>query len=74
MLNVVQFTPQDKYVLTTLSVCGNAAGDVISPLIMYRSMNLHDRWQPLDGASYAATPSGWINRISLISGSKNIFG
>lgn len=50
-----------KYDYTTLNVCGNAAGEMISPQVIYRNVALTDKLTSWPGARYYSSPSGWIN-------------
>lgn len=50
-------------VTVSIMMCGNAAGDLIPPYVVYKAKNL---WQPWTengpkGCRYNATPSGWFD-------------
>lgn len=49
---------------TTNLVCGNAAGEILPPFIIYSAKNLNPQWTfggPSDSA-YAVSESGWITK------------
>ncbi len=49
---------------TTSLVCGNAAGEILPPLIIYPAKNLNPQWTFAGpaGSTYAVSESGWITK------------
>jgi len=50
----------------SLMFCCSAAGEMLPPMVVYKnkSCSVYTTWVEggPDGATYAATPSGWFNR------------
>ncbi|CAF3088028.1 unnamed protein product [Rotaria sp. Silwood2] len=49
---------------TTSLICGNAAGDILPPFIIYSAKNLNPQWTlgGPPGSSFAISDSGWITK------------
>lgn len=47
----------------SLMVCGNANGDLLPPMVVYKAQNLYDNWTEGGpaGTKYASSPSGWFD-------------
>ena len=47
--------------------CGNAKGDCMPPMIIYKAKNVYQQWTEngVDGAKYRCTDSGWFNGPQL---------
>ena len=43
--------------------CGNAVGNVLPPMIVYKAQNSYEVWEEggPEGTKYAATKSGWFD-------------
>ena len=43
--------------------CGNAIGEVLPPMIVYKAQNSYEAWEEggPEGNIYAATKSGWFH-------------
>ena len=48
---------------TSVMFCGNAAGDYLPPMVVYKAKNLYQGWTEGDpaGTIYDSTPSGWFD-------------
>lgn len=47
----------------SIMVCGNAAGDLLPPMVVYKSSNLYENWCTggPPGTVYGNSPSGWFD-------------
>lgn len=47
----------------SIMVCGNAKGDLLPPMVVYKSGNLYENWTEggPPGTKYASSPSGWFD-------------
>lgn len=47
----------------SLMVCGNANGDLLPPMVVYKALNLYDNWTKggPQGTKYASSSSGWFD-------------
>ncbi|XP_033102406.1 jerky protein homolog-like [Anneissia japonica] len=47
----------------SLMMCGNAAGTLLPPFVVYKAQNLYENWVARGpaGVKYAATKSGWFD-------------
>jgi len=47
---------------TTSLMCGNAAGEILPPFIIYSAKNLNPQWTSggPSGSTFAVSESGWI--------------
>lgn len=47
----------------SLMVCGNANGDLLPPMVVYKALNLYDNWTQGGprGTKYASSASGWFD-------------
>lgn len=55
-----------KSVFTVLA-CGNAAGEILPPYVVYKGANLYSNWCEggPDGAQCTCTPSGWMEMAAF---------
>jgi hypothetical protein len=62
-LNAYSLSEKDHFEYTTVMACGNAAGNILTPLIIYRNLpeNIPNEFKSWDGPLYRSTKSGWIN-------------
>lgn len=46
----------------SIMVCGNANGDLLPPMVVYKALNLYENWMEggPPGSKYANSPSGWV--------------
>ena len=59
----------------SLMVCGNAAGDLLPPFVIYKALNCYENWTkngPVS-AQYDATKSGWFDSRTFQSWFFNVF-
>jgi hypothetical protein len=50
--------------------CGNAVGEMVPPMVMYKAKNLYTSWKGEDGrgikgALYSTSLSGWFNMFQF---------
>lgn len=47
----------------SIMVCGNAHGDLLPPMVVYKALNLYDNWTQGGpaGTRYASSASGWFD-------------
>lgn len=59
----------------SLMLCGNAAGDILPPYIVYKSKHLWDSWKVggPKGTMYDNAPSGWFDSHTFNRWFKNMF-
>ena len=53
--------------------CGNAAGEILPPMVVYEAMFLNDGWASLNGAIYHSTDSGWFDERTFKRWFKEVF-
>jgi hypothetical protein len=60
---------------TTVLACGNAAGDILSPMIIYRNLpeTIPNTFMSRDGPLYKSSKTGWINTALFNEWFINIF-
>ena len=48
--------------------CGNASGQYLPPMVIYKSKNVYNDWSTggPDGAVYECTKSGWFDARTLV--------
>ncbi|CAF3400848.1 unnamed protein product [Rotaria socialis] len=53
---------------TTSLICGNAAGDILPPFVIYASKNLNPQWTVggPPGSKFASSESGWITKSLFV--------
>ena len=54
---------------TTSLICGNAAGEILPPFIIYAAKTLNPQWTlgGPSGSSFAVSESGWITKSLFIN-------
>lgn len=59
----VERVQQHSKASVSIMVCGNAAGDLLPPMVVYKAGNLYEGWTKggPPGTVYSNTPSGWFD-------------
>lgn len=59
----VERVQQHSKASISIMVCGNAAGDLLPPMVVYKAGNLYEGWTKggPPGTVYSNTPSGWFD-------------
>lgn len=59
----VERVQQHSKASVSVMVCGDAAGNLLPPMVVYKSVNLYDNWMKggPPGTIYANSPSGWFD-------------
>lgn len=63
----VERVQQHSKASVSIMVCGNAAGELLPPMVVYKAGNLYDNWTRggPPGTIYSNTASGWFDMIQF---------
>ena len=70
-----QLQPTEGKSMYTVLYCGNAAGDLMSPYVVYKAKNLHSSWLTggPEGTTYNTSHSGWMEETTFEQWLKDVF-
>lgn len=71
----VERVQEHSKMTTSMMVCGNAAGELLPPMIVYKAINLYENWTSGGprGAVYDVTQKGWFDARTFRRWFKTVF-